>query len=116
MFLVVEENPNCAAEERVLAESGPHKDVLEVEATSPQRKEAWWMVTGVDEGGKFIPAKCVRVDDSADGTAWLVYGGAWGLRMKATGDSSAWSLDDKNQWGLPLLVLDSSGSSIKFKP
>lgn len=115
MFIVVEENPNCGPEERMLAESGPHKEVAEVEATSPARKEAWWAVTGVDENGVFIPAKRVRVDDSADGTAWLVYGGLWGLRFKPQGDSSPWSLDDKNQWGAPLLVLDSSGSSIKLK-
>jgi hypothetical protein len=113
MFIVVEENPNCAAEERVLAESGPHKDVLEVEATSPDRKETWWSVTGVNEGGTFIPAKAVRVDDSADGTAWLIYGGAWGLRFKL--GTSDWSLNDKTQWGLPFLVLDSSALSIRFK-
>lgn len=110
MFLVIEENPNCAPEERVLAESGPHKEVLEVEA-----KGTWWTVTGLDEGGKTIPAKAVRVEDSADGTAWLVYGGGWGLRLKALNDKSDWSLSDKNQWGLPLLVLDSSAASIRFK-
>ena len=110
MYLLVEENPNCPSDERVFAESGSHKEVLEIEA-----KDSWWAVTGVEEGGKFFPAKAVRVDDSADGTAWLVYGGNWGLRLKDRNKNEPWSLEDKSQWGLPFLVLDSSGSSIKFK-
>ncbi len=115
MFLVIEENPNCGPEERVLAESGPHKYVSEAEVTPPGGKTGWWEVTGVDENGAFVPAKAVRVDDSADGTAWLVYGGSWGLRFKAPGNKAEWSLEDKSQWGLPLIVLDSSASSIRFK-
>jgi hypothetical protein len=113
MFLVVEENSNTVGDERVFATSGDARMASQVEATSPAGISSWWDVTGVDEGGAFIPAQVIRVDDSSDGTAWLVYGGLWGLRLKKPGSAEAWSLEDKNQWGLPFLVLDSSGTSIR---
>ncbi len=105
MYLLVEDNPNSAGEERVFAEAGPEKSIRKVHLDLPSGETAWCDVTGVDEGGVFAPARTRLMDDSAAGTAWLVTGGSWGLRMRPAG-SGEWSLTDKNQWGVPFLVLD----------
>lgn len=116
MYLMVEENPNCANEERVFSTSGEKRVVTQLHLDKPGHGAVWCDVAGVEEGGSFIQAFGQRVEDSSDGTAWLVFGGDWGLRLRPDGDKASWSLVDKNQWGLPFVVLDSSGSSIRFKP
>ena len=115
MYLLIEENPNSIPEERMFSAHGDTKTVRRVQITPPgESNPEWCDVTGVDENGAFIPARVVRVDDSADGIAWLVHGGAWGLRLKRNAVKDAWELTNKNQWGVPFLVLDSSGSSIEI--
>ena len=47
-----------------------------------------------------------KVSDSGDGVVVLVYGGDEGLRLRPSGSSSEWSLDDAEQWGEPCLLLD----------
>ena len=117
MYLLVEENPNSAPEERVFAAHGPTKTVKRVHITPPgQWSPVWCDVTAVDEHGAFIPAQAVRVDDSADGTAWLIHGGPWGLRLKTKDHLESWALDNTVQWGVPFLVLDGSGSSMETVP
>jgi len=113
MYLIVDDNPNCGGEERVFAESGEKRPVQKVQVDSPDGIPVWCEVTGVEEGGVFVPAVATRVEDSSDGTAWLIYGGLWGIRLRMT-PSSPWSLNDKTQWGRPFLVLDGSGAGIKF--
>lgn len=113
MYLIIEENPNCPPEERVFAASGPQRKVKRVEVTPPSQMNAVWCdVAAVDENGAFDVPTAQRVEDSADGTAWLVSGGAWGLRLKISG---AWSMSADDQWGVPFLVLDSSGNGIEFQ-
>ena len=75
----------------------------------------WCDVAAVNDPGNFKQAFAQRIDDSSDGTAWLVFGGEWGLRFKPVSPLTAWSLQEKTQWGAPFLVLDGSGSSIEFK-
>jgi hypothetical protein len=114
MYVLIEENPNSSPEERVFAANGAVQTVKRVQTTPPQSSDYHWCdVTGVEENGIFVPARAVRVDDSADGTAWLVHGGAWGLRLKLKDSNDAWSLNSDTQWGLPFLVLDSSGSAME---
>lgn len=116
MHIFVDENPNCATDERVFSNSGPVQTVHQIEARSPSGLETWWDVTGVEENGVFIPAQAVRVEDSSDGTAWLVFGGAWGLRFKPiASDKTSWSLQERTQWGAPFILLDSSSRSIRFQ-
>jgi hypothetical protein len=114
MYLMVEDSDNCQGAERMFAHLGDPKPVREVHISSPAGHARWWSVTGVDENGAFIPAFGIRVDDSAAGTAWLVGGGTWGLRFRALDDNAPWSLADKNQWGAPFLVLDESGTDLRF--
>lgn len=114
MYVLVEENPNAAPEERVFAASGPVRTVRRVHVTPPTAHAPQWCdVVGVDENGVFTPAQVVRVEDSADGTAWLVHGALWGIRLKPKQAQEDWDLHSTNQWGMPFLVLDSSDASIE---
>ncbi len=115
MYVLIEENPNSSPEERVFAAHGEVKTVRCVQIRPPNKSDVQWCdVTAVENDGSFGAAHVVRVDDSADGTAWLVHGGAWGLRLRLKDSADTWSLDNNNQWGLPFLVLDSSTSSLQL--
>jgi hypothetical protein len=52
-----------------------------------------------------IQAYAVRVEDSSEGAAYLVYGGDWGLRLRPSDSTAAWSLEDADQFGETHLVL-----------
>lgn len=116
MYLIIEENPNCAPDERVFSTSGEKRRVKRVNVDNPAtRVSEWCEVTAVKAEGGFTAAFAQRVEDSSDGTAWLIFGEDWGLRFKPSSAATPWSIDDKTQWGKPFLVLDSSGSAIEFE-
>jgi hypothetical protein len=116
MYLSIEENDNCAADERMFSTSGAKRTVAKIQLENPRSKVAEWCeVSSVCEDGTFGPAHAQMIEDSSDGTAWLIFGGTWGLRFRPSDQSVPWSLSDHHQWGLPFLVLDSSGTSIQFK-
>lgn len=118
MYLIIEENPNCADYERVFSEQGALRTVKAIFAESPKGDRGWWdivAVDGVNKKERFSPAQAVLVEDSGSGIAWLVFGGMWGLRCKPINDTAPWSLQNSTQWGLPLKVLDSSGLDIQFQ-
>jgi hypothetical protein len=52
------------------------------------------------------------IEDSGDGACHLVFGGAWGLRLKTGGPD--WNLDDPDQWGETYLLLGGDGSDLRF--
>jgi len=62
-------------------------------------------ITGWGPDGP-VPARVRKVADSGDGTAWLVYGGEWGLRLEPGNTTSEWHLDAPEQWGEPFILLD----------
>jgi hypothetical protein len=66
-----------------------------------------YAVTGwsSEDGGR--PARCfaVRIEDSSEGTAYLVYGADWGIRLAPAGGSPHWDVDAPDQWGETHLVL-----------
>jgi hypothetical protein len=113
MYLVIEENPNCVADERVFSESGKTKPVAQLNVEQPSGIRAWCDVMGVEEGGVFAPAQAVQVEDSGAGNAWLIFGGSWGLRFRPSGSTAEWSVTNSSQWGVPFKVLDFSGEDIK---
>jgi hypothetical protein len=108
MYVMVEENPNCDPEERMFSSSGQPKTVGKLYLEPMGRPAGWWEVASVDEAGSFSSASAVQVEDSSAGSAWLIFGGAWGLRFRPEGSTNAWSTKDSSQWGVPFLVLDTS--------
>ena len=55
--------------------------------------------------GSPCPAYYARISDSGAGSAFLVYGGDWGLRFKRSSESDKWDMESPDQWGEPWLVL-----------
>ena len=54
------------------------------------------------------------VQDSGDGSCYLVFGGEWGLRLRSEAVSGPWDLRDSAQWGLPFLLLPDNGSDLRL--
>jgi hypothetical protein len=112
MRIEVEKNANCAASEefefRELSKPRPIR-AIRVEESG---KEVICDVTGVERGGKFGPAMAVKVTDSGEGFAFLIYGGAWGLRLKPASLAASWDLADRRQWGEPFKLYGSEDDII----
>src|SRR5882672_2747132 len=115
MLITVEDNPNCGGDERMLRDNGKKRQVARMNVETPAGGSTWCDVTGIDQGGSFVPAYATQVEDSSAGSAWLIFGGSWGLRFRPAGQKVPWSLEDKNQWGEPFKVFDLSGGDIQFK-
>jgi hypothetical protein len=47
----------------------------------------------------------VQVEDSGAGAAYVIYGGDWGIRLKAADSEKDWDASDPDQWGETHLVL-----------
>jgi hypothetical protein len=114
MYLVIEDNSNCEAQERVFSELGNHRPVSHLRLEGPDGTLAWWETAAVNSDGSFGPAQAVQVEDSGAGNAWLIFGSNWGLRFRQEGSKSLWSLTDSFQWGEPFKVLDISADDIRF--
>ncbi|MFM8551465.1 MAG: hypothetical protein ACKOCD_04005 [Nitrospiraceae bacterium] len=108
MFVEVESNPNC--EQSVFArfkEAGPARKVTQVRSYERSAEGDWCWVTGLtdDPERPLCPAHAQLVEDSGAGLAYLVYGGLWGVRLKQVALTEEWSVDSRNQWGEPYLLL-----------
>lgn len=114
MYLTVDENLNCESiEGRVFNERTAPRPVSHVlRARSGQ--DVWCALTGLDAQGQACPALARKVDDSGEGTCTLVYGGAWGLRLKDPICKDPWSIDDPHQWGEPFLLLGGDAEDVRF--
>ena len=66
-----------------------------------------------EDGGSAAPAYAVRIEDSSEGAAFLVYGGDWGIRLRPAESEAPWSLADEDQWGETHLVLASEEDLIR---
>ena len=98
MNIHVEENPNYAGNEQfVFNELGQSRPVRALVAEIGG-KETVCEVTGVDTDGRWVWAYGLKIADSSEGHAFLIYGGAWGIRLKKDA-RRPWDLSDKEQWG-----------------
>ena len=114
MFLRIEENPNCeGVEGRVFTERSAPRGVGSVLRIRDGR-EVWCDVVSWGENGAEGPPQACKVDDSGEGSCFLIYGGVSGLRLKEPGCGHAWSLRDPHQWGEPFLLLPPSGEDLRF--
>ena len=116
MYLTVEENPNCEAlEGRVFQERTAAVRVTQV-LRRRNHQEVWCWIIGINPGMKECPALARKVDDSGDGTCYLVSGGAWGLRMKEATSLDLWSLENPAQWGESFMLLPADGDDLRLVP
>ena len=113
MQMDVADNPNCAGSEQMVYHTlGPEKTVSAIRIEE-QGKETLCEVTGVESDGRFIKAKVAKIADSGAGFAFLIFGGAWGIRLKPeTYAAEAWDLSNKHQWGEPYKIYGSENDII----
>lgn len=105
VLIQIDENPNCAAWDGQVFQ--PRTVPREISHVRSEREgtAVWCEITGLDEAELPCPAMACIVDDSGDGTCYLVFGGAWGLRLK----------DDSSTWGVPYMLLPGDGADLRFK-
>jgi len=99
LFLDVEANDNCPySMQLVFSTLQEPREVRSVKLYLSGPEGALFDVTGWEAGGRPCPARCVMVEDSGQGRAYLVYGGDGGIRYRSAG-SGSWDVSDSRQWG-----------------
>jgi hypothetical protein len=116
VFIEVESNPNC--ENSLFArfkEHGLARPISQIRIYEHSPEGEWCWVTGWtdDPAEPRCQAYAQPVEDSGAGSAQLVFGGIWGIRLKPIRLDEAWNLDSQNQWGEAYLSLAST-SDIRF--
>ncbi len=105
IFVDVEAGDNCLYSlQSVFSGLEEPREVTQVRLYLGPGDGALYDVTGWSEDGP-CPALGVKVEDSGQGYAYLVYGGEGGLRYRPAGSAEAWSLDAPDQWGDSHLLL-----------
>ncbi|MBI4433079.1 MAG: hypothetical protein HY592_06355 [Candidatus Omnitrophica bacterium] len=88
MEIEIQPNPNCSGcDLMVFAELEVPRPIRGIRIEERGR-EVDCEVTGIEEGGGVCQAFAVKVADSGAGYAYLVYGGAWGIRIQSS--THAW--------------------------
>jgi hypothetical protein len=108
MYVEVEPNPNCEASVFLrFREQGAARPVSQVRSYDRVSNGEWCWITGLQ--GEGTEGQCEAwarpVEDSGAGLVYLVWGGAWGLRLKAANNPEAWSFESRHQWGEAYLLL-----------
>jgi len=112
--LSVDENPNCELfDTRIFNEHEQPRAITHV-IRQQNGRDVWCPIVAWDDSGAAGAAQARKVDDSGDGTCYLVSGGRWGLRLKYPDCAHDWSQDDPHQWGEAFLLLPADGSDLRF--
>ena len=90
---------------RVFQTMEPPVSVVRLQALDPLGVEALCDVTGWSSSGP-CPAYAVKVEDSGEGVAVLVFGGDEGIRLRPPDSGEDWDLASPRQWGEACLLLD----------
>ena len=108
IHVTVDDNPNSVSSGQfVFKEMGAPKNVHAIRVEERGR-EIECDVIGVDEGGKWIGAQAMKIADSGEAFAFLIFGGAWGIRLRPeTHKKEAWDLANAHQWGEPFKIYGS---------
>jgi hypothetical protein len=104
MYLDIEPNTNLPeGGMATFKESGPGREITAVKLWRDGAWQ-WCAVTGLGPTGA-VPARLTPIEESGDGPACLITGGAHGVRLAVlTGAAVAWSCDNAQQWSEPFLI------------
>ena len=108
LSIEIEDNPNCSESGSWRFKPlGEARAVVQVKSYDRTDDGEWCRVTGWTDDPRrpHCPARVQPVEESGLGRAYLLYGGAWGVRLKPVDRNEDWSLDSPNQWGAPYLLL-----------
>ena len=114
VFLQIDPNPNCEPLDGMIFQPRTPSRAIRQLRYERQGVAIWCDVTAVDKGPNFAPAMACTIDDSGDGTCYLVYGGAWGLRFRDAVAPAAWDLTAPEQWSVPYLLVAGDGGDLRF--
>ncbi len=114
MILTVDENPNCEMPDPRVYQERSEPVVAREVLRLRNGKEVWCQVVAWGENGVVGPALARKVDDSGEGTCYLVYGGRWGLRLQEVSHARPWNAQDSNQWGEAFLLLPPNGEDLRL--
>lgn len=104
IFIQIDENPNCAAMDGLVFQpKAPPRAVKRVFVTH-DGVAVWCEVMGLDEGGATCAAIASPIDDSGDGSCYLITGGSWGLKLRT----------ESGEFGEPYIVLGGDGKDLEF--
>lgn len=114
VLIQIDENPNCEPwAGQVFQPLTAPRAVSHVRCDRGGHT-VWCAITGIDADGQPTPAMAGLVQDSGDGSCYLVFGDEWGLRLQSESGSGAWDLKNFDQWGLSFLLLPDNGSDLRF--
>jgi len=106
VIINIADNQNCTPVElRVFHDLEPPRLVSQVRLERHPGAAEWYAVTGWTAANRSCPAFVQKVDDSGDGTAFLLYGGNAGLRLQPVDRQESWRADHPRQWGEPFLIM-----------
>jgi hypothetical protein len=101
----VDANDNCPMmAQQVYRNTGDPRRITRVRIYEGEPEGVLYAVTGWSAEGP-VDAWAVSIEDSSAGSAFLVYGGDWGLRLRPATSEAAWDLGAANQFGETHLVL-----------
>jgi hypothetical protein len=104
IFIQIDENPNCAEMDGLVFQpKAPPRPVKRVRV-SRDGVTGWCEIVGLEEGGVHCPAVASLIDDSGDGSCYLISGGAWGLKLSS----------ESTDFGEPYIVLGGDGADVDF--
>lgn len=100
MRIEIEPNPNCEGSEQFEFKTlGPPRPVSAIRIGA-EGKESICDIIGVEKGGFFTGVLAVKIVDSGSGYAYLITGGAWGIRLRPLEfQEERWDLSNHHQWG-----------------
>ena len=101
----VDSNDNCPmTAQQVYRNIGDPRRITQVRLFEGEPDGVLYAVTGWSEEGP-VDAWAINVEDSSAGSAYLLYGGDWGLRLRPADSEAAWDLSAADQFGETHLVL-----------
>ncbi len=100
MDLQIDTNPNCEEIGHVVFNTLDDAKSIDGLITSGPDGDRICDVIGVDVNGEFIEARAQKINDSGEGLAYLIFGGAWGIRLRPKEYAcDNWDLTNTRQWG-----------------
>ena len=107
IWIEIEENPNCGyLPLRTYSSTGEEQSASSAVFAYAEGDEVTEVTGwGPDDDGTPCDVHWVRVGDSGEGESVLVYGGDWGVRLRAYSARTDWSMTAPDQSGEPYLLL-----------
>ena len=117
MNIEVEQSPNGPSSEQFVFKELGKPRRIEAIRVEIRGRETLCEVTGVERGGKWMSAHSIKIADSSEGHAFLIYGGSWGIRLRPEPFSKeSWDLSNSNQWGEPFKIYGSEEDILYANP